>query len=204
MRFKPAFTSPSPNIFGPIENGIWRYEYVCWVLALMGCMERLVRKTKWGEKSWCRHFWPDWHSSLRRVIHSERKAQVLPLLLPAQVYDNPNKLWCTAQTLITLIGTKSNPLCLSGHIEWLRVLSPSPTIHFSLSSNPTSLQVHIPIPLFSVLFSAPMFLSFCLSFLSRNFYKRKSVTILKDKGVDVFLPLPFSPSFFNVNQTSIY
>lgn len=35
----------------------------------------------------------------------------------AQVCDNPNKLWCTAQTLKTLIGTKSNRLCLSGQGE---------------------------------------------------------------------------------------
>ena len=115
-------------------------------------------KTKWGGKKRKRKkkkagvavFWPDWHSSSRHVIHSEREAQVPLLLLPAQVYDNPNKLWCAAQTLKTLIGTKSNRPCLSGQRvlrEWLCVRSsplPSrPTINFFLSLNPTPLQVAI-------------------------------------------------------------
>lgn len=94
-----------------------------WCAARKGCRENKVGK------SWCRHFWPDWH--LQQVIHSEREAQVPRLLLPAQVYDNPNKLWCTAQTLKTLIGTKSNRLCLSGQRElreWLCVCALSPPL----------------------------------------------------------------------------
>lgn len=87
------------------------------------------------------------------------EAQVPLLLLSAQVYDNPNKLWCAAQTLKTLIGTKSNRLCLSGQESWesdcvCSSLCSLPTINFSLSSNPTLLQVHLPI-------SASL-LSFCL------------------------------------------
>lgn len=120
------------------------------------------KNKKWG-KSWCRHFWPDWRSSLQQVIHSEREAQVPLLPLPAQVYDNPNKLWCAAQTLKTLIGTKSNSLCLSGQRELRERLcvcsSPLsiPTINFSPSSNLTSLQVHLPISLSSIFLSAPIF-----------------------------------------------
>lgn len=134
MQFKPAFSSPSPHILGPpIEGGIFWDEYLSRASAFDGpCGKRLEskNKTKWGEK-WKKKagvaiFWPDWHSSSRHVIHSEREAQVPLLLLPAQVYDNPNKLWCAAQTLKTLIGTKSNRPCLSGQRvlgEWLCVCS---------------------------------------------------------------------------------
>ncbi len=114
-------------------------------------------------KGLCCHFWPDWHYSWQQVIHSEREEQVPLLLLPAQVYDNPNKLWCAAQTLKTVIGTKSNRLCLSGQRELRERLcmcsSPLslPTINFFLSSSLTSLQVHLPIPLFSLFFSPPLF-----------------------------------------------
>ena len=77
-----------------------------------------------------------------------------PLLLPAQVYDNPNKLWCSAQTLKTLIGTKSNRPCFSGQWELcvrecVRAQFSRPTINFSQSLNPTSLLVHLPISLSS-------------------------------------------------------
>lgn len=131
----------------------------------MGHVERLG-KNKVG-KSWCRHFWPDWRSSLQRVIHSEREAQVPLLLLPAQVYDNPNKLWCAAQTLKTLIGTKSNRLCLSGQrAERVTVcallcspfqlsISPCPQIqHHSRSTYPFLF-------LLSLLLSTSSFVSTC-------------------------------------------
>lgn len=163
MQLWPAFSSPSPNIIGFFLGWIWWDEYLLWVQAVKDFVERqrerkrLKKKTS-GGKSWCRHFWSDWRSSLQQVIHSEREAQVPPLLLPAQVYDNPNKLWCAAQTLKTLIGTKSNRLCLSGQREsgcvCVCVLLSFPTINFSLSLNPTSLLVHLPI---SVFFS-PLFL----------------------------------------------
>lgn len=145
-------------ILGPIRGGIWKAEYLLWVLALMGCMERLEKNTKW-EEGWCCHFWPDWHYSLQHVIHSKREEQVPPLLLPAQVYDNPNKLWCAAQTLKTVIGTKSNRLCLSGQRELREglcvysFLLSLPTINFFLSSNLTSLQGLLPMPLFPRLLS---------------------------------------------------
>lgn len=54
----------------------------------------------------CHHSYTDWH--LQQVIHPEREHGCPAAFSPAQVYDNANKLWCTAQTLKTLIGTKSN------------------------------------------------------------------------------------------------
>lgn len=114
-----------------------------WWASWNGCIWKKTKENVWGLGGWCLHFWVDWHSSSQRVIHSEREEQVPPLQLPVQVYDNPNKLWCAAQTLKTLIGTKSNRLCLAGQRE-LRVtvcaLCTTTTINFSLSSNPPSLQ----------------------------------------------------------------
>lgn len=54
----------------------------------------------------CHHSYTDWH--LQQVIHPEREHGCPAAFSPAQVYDNANKLWGTAQTLKTLIGTKSN------------------------------------------------------------------------------------------------
>ena len=70
-----------------------------------------------GGGSCYRRFWPWLTLQLAESNSFWEEAQVPLLLLPAQVYDNPNKLWCAAQTLKTLIGTKSNRLCLSGQRE---------------------------------------------------------------------------------------
>lgn len=93
-----------------------------------------------------------WLTLRLAASNSFREGQVPLLLLPAQVYDNPNKLWCAIQTLEALIGTKSNRPCLSGQrAERVAVCalpcSPFPTINFSLSSNLTSLQGYLLISL---------------------------------------------------------
>lgn len=91
----------------------WKAKYLLWVLC---CRERL-ENNRVGKLVWStlplpasNSFWEGGTSA--------------PLLFPAQFYDNPNKLWCSAQTLKTLIGCKSNRLSLSGQWElgsWLCV-----------------------------------------------------------------------------------
>lgn len=101
-KINKIWSCPSPNLQGCFWGRIWKGEYLF-------------------------RFWRAvWQENQRKqcITASNSFGEVFTsatLLLPKQVYDNPNKLWLSAQTLKYLIGVKSNWLLRSETVESINV-----------------------------------------------------------------------------------